>query len=117
MTRRNVNPPPSVSTHKPPSMSLLGTDSEDEDSEMRMLPSRKAGRGPAAADPISLLERFEASGITSGGDSGGVKRRGRPQARDPNSEVSSPMHSAPATPLRQRTPRYMSGDSDEEGGA
>jgi hypothetical protein len=131
MARRNANPPPSTSvlsaaaTHKA-SMSLLGTDSEDEELEMRMLPSGRGRRGAPSADSISLLDRFEASGITSGGGGGGKRnqRTGRSRARgdreidSASPEVSSPMHSAPATPLRERTPRYASGESDgEEGGA
>jgi hypothetical protein len=126
MTKRNANPPPSVSSsvlssaasHKP-SMSLLGTDSEDED--MELLPSRRGGRGRGrggTADPISLLERFEASGITSAGGrrKGGAGRSSR-GATTEEPEVSSPMHSAPATPLRERTPRYTSGgESDGEEG-
>jgi hypothetical protein len=65
-----------------------------------------------------LLERFEASGITrrapvprgrAGAAQGGGERS------EVDSEIASPMHSAPSTPLREkRTPRGRYKDSDGE---
>jgi hypothetical protein len=92
------------------SVSLLATDSEDE---LEPLPSRRRGDGGGT----SLLERFEASGITRRAPVSQAAGRARAVAgTEVDSEISSPMHSAPSTPLREkRRPRYKDSDGEEEG--
>jgi hypothetical protein len=92
------------------SVSLLATDSEDE---LEPLPSRRRGDGGGT----SLLERFEASGITRRAPVPQAAGRARAVAgTEVDSEISSPMHSAPSTPLREkRRPRYKDSDGEEEG--
>lgn len=94
------------------SASLLGQDSEDEIE----LPSRRTG------EPISLLDRFEASGITRKApmpkSKGGSGVGGSNDRSEVDSVISSPMHSTPNTPLRERRPRYRDqgeGDDADDG--
>lgn len=108
MTKRNptakpVDTPGDMSVLQQASRSLLNPDSDDEIE----LPSRKRG------EPISLLDRFEASGITRKAPI--PKSKGPSERSEIDSAISSPMHSTPSTPIRERRPRYRDQENDGEG--
>eukprot|EP00604_Paraphysomonas_vestita_P000746 CAMPEP_0174825246 /NCGR_PEP_ID=MMETSP1107-20130205/42570_1 /TAXON_ID=36770 /ORGANISM="Paraphysomonas vestita, Strain GFlagA" /LENGTH=196 /DNA_ID=CAMNT_0016056673 /DNA_START=2082 /DNA_END=2672 /DNA_ORIENTATION=- len=113
MARRNNNNQ-SQKPSDPQVMNLLANDSGD-DLDSRGLGSR-SGNNNGGGESLSLLDRFEASGITRRAPMSGRRGQGQGQGQNQGYEsdiVSSPMHSAPSTPIRERRPRSRYNDSSD----